>query len=575
MTGRSDTERFLDAFLAPEADELSDRVLEAALSDIARTPQRRALRVPWRFPKMPVMHRAAAAALALVVLVGAAGVFYLNSGGFVGGPNPTATPTPSPTPSASPTVTPPTPGRMWPQSTDEEVRQAQQLADAGDPAYTWQVDPDLYSDVNLTTSQIIDRFLREVLGWDVFLYTVHQLRPELSSSQRSSLVYVRCAADETNSLYPTADENAPGADRCAPTIDDLRYETVRFNLDQPEQKGPTGIWVIGEWAMIAPLTQVDPSVAKTEVTAQLEAWLAARIAGEGAEGTVDVDDGLDSECRASFCRIDGVPLLYATTSGAPYERYVIERVGGPRWPYAEMDFKVRLFADEGATMVEQPISWIDPQPLKSRASFRLLSNVTQVTENGRPVAVQFGFLARRTDLPGALTASAARPWVVSHPDSHVGLRLRDEPGGVRIAFVPDPRPFDAGCQAGPAPAGAAALAQSIRSSPTFEATAPVDVIVGSAEGLYMDVTLAPGASVCPDEDGHFAVVTSSLPYPYPIVGWDLDVDPGIRMRLYLFDLPSGSSMPILAIAIVAPESTFERAVELAAPVVNSIQFHAP
>jgi len=107
MTGRSDTERFLDAFLAPEgADQLSDRVLQAALSDVARTPQRRALRVPWRFTNMPLFARAAAAALALVVLAG--GIVYLGSGGLIGGPNPTATPSPTaqPTPSRPPSPPP-------------------------------------------------------------------------------------------------------------------------------------------------------------------------------------------------------------------------------------------------------------------------------------------------------------------------------------------------------------------------------------------------------------------------------------------------------------------------------------
>ena len=47
---------------------------------------------------------------------------------------------------------------------------------------------------------------------------------------------------------------------------------------------------------------------------------------------------------------------------------------------------------------------------------------------------------------------------------------------------------------------------------------------------------------------------------------------GDRMRLYLFDAPEGSSMRILAIAIVAPESDFERAA--AGPIV-SLEFHAP
>lgn len=47
------------------------------------------------------------------------------------------------------------------------------------------------------------------------------------------------------------------------------------------------------------------------------------------------------------------------------------------------------------------------------------------------------------------------------------------------------------------------------------------------------------------------------------------------MRLYLFDAPGGSSMRTLAIASVAPESRFERAVEAAAPIVDSLEFHAP
>lgn len=114
MTGRSDTERFLDAFLAPEAEQLSDRVLKAALSDIARTPQRRALRVPWRFTNMPVFARAAAAALALVVVVGASGVIYLNYGGaLVGGPNATVTPSPAVQPTPSPSPMPPLDTTGW------------------------------------------------------------------------------------------------------------------------------------------------------------------------------------------------------------------------------------------------------------------------------------------------------------------------------------------------------------------------------------------------------------------------------------------------------------------------------
>ena len=53
--------------------------------------------------------------------------------------------------------------------------------------------------------------------------------------------------------------------------------------------------------------------------------------------------------------LEEVPLLYATTTGAPYERSEIERVSGPHWPYGEMEFKVRLFAEGGETVVEQLI----------------------------------------------------------------------------------------------------------------------------------------------------------------------------------------------------------------------------
>jgi hypothetical protein len=101
MNGRIDAERILDAYLAPEADRLPDRVLDAALADIARTPQRRAIRVPWRFPTMPVLSRMTGiAAVALVAVVGAGALMYLNSTSGTGGPPtnpPTTAATPQPT----------------------------------------------------------------------------------------------------------------------------------------------------------------------------------------------------------------------------------------------------------------------------------------------------------------------------------------------------------------------------------------------------------------------------------------------------------------------------------------------
>ena len=46
-----------------------------------------------------------------------------------------------------------------------------------------------------------------------------------------------------------------------------------------------------------------------------------------------------------------VPLLYASTSGALYARYEIEKVGRSRWPDALMTFSARLFTGGDTTVV--------------------------------------------------------------------------------------------------------------------------------------------------------------------------------------------------------------------------------
>src|SRR5688572_2728166 len=83
-----------------------------------------------------------AAVVGAVAVLAVAVVFALNflsnRPGLVG-PQPTEA-----TSSVEPTVAPghsvaPASGGMWPQSTLEEVRAAQDRADAGDPDYTWQV----------------------------------------------------------------------------------------------------------------------------------------------------------------------------------------------------------------------------------------------------------------------------------------------------------------------------------------------------------------------------------------------------------------------------------------------------
>jgi len=84
----------------------------------------------------------------------------------------------------------------------------------------------------------------------------------------------------------------------------------------------------------------------------------------------------------------------------------------------------------------------------------------------------------------------------------------------------------------------------------------------------MDVTAVPAASVCEK-------------YPAPMVlkpddpsSWrGLALKQGSRMRLYLLDVPAGSSIRTLAIAIVAPDARFEQVVAAAAPIMDSLDFH--
>jgi hypothetical protein len=105
MKARSDTERILDAYLAPEADRLADRVIDAALADIARTPQRRSWWPAWRSNRMNTYAKLIAAAAAVLV-VAVVGYQFLPSNGGIGG-EPSARPSPTATSSPSATAIPP------------------------------------------------------------------------------------------------------------------------------------------------------------------------------------------------------------------------------------------------------------------------------------------------------------------------------------------------------------------------------------------------------------------------------------------------------------------------------------
>jgi len=385
---------------------------------------------------------------------------------------------------------------------------------------------------------------------------------------------VRCAAGETNPVYP----DDPEGSGCAPTLDDGRYETVMIHSEPPVRADdPTAIWVVTDWTTLRPaevqvtgtnylddggntfrrqVQQVSPP-SDAEVTALLDAFLQARVNGDGAEEYLAPAD-------------PQVPLLYAATSGSPYERSGSELVDGPVWPGGWSEFTVRLFAADGSA-VEQTFLVERDDDGRLLLVYGALDPFDDVltTEDGGALPEPYDFL------DGEVTFAAAAPW-----DWYVGgwgftptmtTLMFDDPDQSAgfdqlLAVVADPLPVGSGCRQGPAPADAEALAQAIRSDPDLEVTEPVAVSVGGVDALQIDVMVAPGASVCetipatevltPDDQDWFGV---ALPR-------------GHRMRLYLLDLPEGMSNRILAITVAAPEDSFEHVMEAAVPIVASFEF---
>jgi hypothetical protein len=290
-----------------------------------------------------------------------------------------------------PSPEPTTSGDMWPQTSLEEVRQAQELADAGDPRYTWQVDPELERAwrEGPFDAELLVRFLREELGWEEF-----QSIPgfDFGVGAYSRVDFIRCAPGRTNPVYP----NDPSGGGCAPTLDEFRYETVRIDMVQPGRQGATGIWVVTRWEMIEPFEQVVPPF-EAETTALLEAFLQARNDGEGAGEYVDTQ-ALGGKT---------IPFAYATPTGASYERSEFEVVEGPLWPDGRMRFKVRLFAENGQTVVEQFFQmdhvdrglWYEDQTVGSDGS-----DGPGTTVNGQVVAVPYSLF------DGEVTLHMTYPW---------------------------------------------------------------------------------------------------------------------------------------------------------------------
>ena len=285
----------------------------------------------------------------------------------------------------------------WPQTSLAEAEEAQRRADAGDPSFTWQLAPELavppeFESFPIPTrdaadgAEIAARFVRDVLGWESYV-TVTSRNPYWYGEAGWFFVRIRCGSG-TNPLYP----NDPNGGDCPPTIDDTHYETVSLMVTQPVRSGPTGIWVVTGWTELAPTEapasdlryhewvdrqyeQVAPPT-EAELVEGLEAFLSARVAGEGAEAYLT---------EGYYRPRPTVPLLYATTAGHRFEGFEIGRVEGPVWPAGVYNsVTVRLFARGGEDVVEQEFAvW-------PGADGQLTMDAWTTTENGETVPDRFG-----------------------------------------------------------------------------------------------------------------------------------------------------------------------------------------
>lgn len=107
MNDRSDIDRVLGHWFEDGPAVMPERVADVVARRISQRPQRRSLRLLWRFPMSPAMKYGLAAAAVLIVAL--VGYNLLPRGTSVGGPPATATPAPtltppSPSPSLAPSV---------------------------------------------------------------------------------------------------------------------------------------------------------------------------------------------------------------------------------------------------------------------------------------------------------------------------------------------------------------------------------------------------------------------------------------------------------------------------------------
>jgi hypothetical protein len=443
---------------------------------------------------------------------------------------------------------------VWPQANTDEVRKAQRRADAGDVRYAWQVSPALDADRAQGDAEIFTRFITEELGWEHFRRAGSSDDSASVSEHTSQVSFVRCAVGQSNPLYP---DDPVGGD-CAPTLDKYTYETVGVTAYQPFDSGPSGIWVVVSWQR-APSTRQTVPPSEAEVADILDAFGQARVDGEGAEAY------LTTQLAET-----GLPLLYATSTGAPYERFEFKTVSSPAWPNGMTAVNLHLFADGGTTVVEQDF-WLERAPSRWVLGHdRSDADHATTTENGVPAAEPYRFTfdgAPDSDEEMSVAFSLDPSWRDEslHDIGPMGQDamafFRPETAAERIEVVVDPLPPAEQCGVGTQPASASELARRIRSSPSLSVRAPVRATVGASDAVRLDVTAA-------DRDGTCSAPPVLSPRAYEAEAPSpVEVGRDEYASVYLFDTP-GEAGHTVAIMVVAP--TFERVRAAAQPIIESL-----
>jgi hypothetical protein len=246
---------------------------------------------------------------------------------------------------------------IWPQTTREAAQEAQAQADAAGSESVWQVDWN-------QDGSVARRFLEQELGWQVRETGVSYVPGDAGQSWEAEVVewyFIRCEPGATNPLYP---EDPRGGD-CAPTIDETRYQQVVVRTEQLIRQGRSGINLVTGWEEVRPYIQdVPPS--EREIIELVERFLAARVAGSGAE---------------AYLGPGSLPLLYATTEGVPYAEATFTRIVGPEWPFAVITVGLRLATENDEVIVRQEV-WVRRDGDRLRI---LPAGYSLTTENGRVI----------------------------------------------------------------------------------------------------------------------------------------------------------------------------------------------